>query len=271
MIHPDIGGRLRRARDERGLSLHDAARLTKLSIGVLKAIERNDFTTLPGGMYRRAYIRTLAAEVGLDPNELAAAYCAFHEPPDQTSALSNRDAAEERWLRQLTPSPWPSIAGLGVIALLSSAWFWFQPELEQRRIAAASRTTESLASRPSFDRTNTVSVLQAVGTSPGVSTGGQVPRGSLRIDMAASDWCWVAAESDGERVLYRLLEPGEHVVLEGERRIALRLGNAGSVTVSVNDGPRRSPGVNGQVVELELTPDNVETLRDGAVETGSGD
>jgi hypothetical protein len=89
--------------------------------------------------------------------------------------------------------------------------------------------------------------------------------------MAASDWCWVAAESDGERVLYRLLEPGEHVVLEGERRIALRLGNAGSVTVSINDGPSRSPGVNGQVVELELTPDNVEAFREGAVESGSGD
>ena len=70
----------------------------------------------------------------------------------------------------------------------------------------------------------------------------------------------VAAESDGERVIYRLLSPGERVMLEGERVIALRLGNAGSVTLSINDGPRRSPGRDGQVVELELTPEQLAEL-----------
>jgi Domain of unknown function (DUF4115) len=84
----------------------------------------------------------------------------------------------------------------------------------------------------------------------------------LRIEMAAANWCWVAAETDGARVMYRLVEPGERVVLEGQRTIALRLGNAGAVTLSINDGPRRSPGGEGQVVELEVTPDNVEGLRE---------
>ena len=83
----DIGGRLRRARERRGLSLHDAADQTKLSMKVLRAIERNDFDSLPPGMYRKAYIRTLAAEVGLDPTEIAAAYARRFEPPgDSTPA-----------------------------------------------------------------------------------------------------------------------------------------------------------------------------------------
>lgn len=81
--------------------------------------------------------------------------------------------------------------------------------------------------------------------------------------MAVTAWCWVAAESDGERALYRLVKPGERVVLEGQRMLALRLANAGAVTLSINDGPPRSAGDDGDVVELTLTPDNVESLRDG--------
>ena len=79
-VRDDIGGRLREAREQRGLSLPDAARRTKLSIHVLQAIERNDFDSLPGGMFRKAYVRTLAEEVGLNPNELAADYRARFEP-----------------------------------------------------------------------------------------------------------------------------------------------------------------------------------------------
>jgi cytoskeleton protein RodZ len=86
----DVGGRLRRAREQRGLSLRDAAHRTKLSIFALEAIERNDFGRLPGGMFRRAYVRTLAAEVGLDPGELASEYCARFEPPREEPAPPQR-------------------------------------------------------------------------------------------------------------------------------------------------------------------------------------
>lgn len=79
----DIGGRLRRAREQRGLSLHDLATRTKFTIPVLCAIERNDFAVLPGGMFRKAYVRTLALEVGLNPDDIAADYCACFEPPGE--------------------------------------------------------------------------------------------------------------------------------------------------------------------------------------------
>src|SRR5688572_15490370 len=67
LLTDDIGARLRRAREQRRWSLPDVAKRTKLSIDVLQAIERNDFASLPGGMFRKAYVRMLAVEVGLDP------------------------------------------------------------------------------------------------------------------------------------------------------------------------------------------------------------
>src|ERR1044071_1543973 len=66
----DLGPRLRMARHRRGKSLRDIAAVTKIPTAWLEAIERNDFDRLPGGIFRRAYIRVFAAEVGVKPEPL---------------------------------------------------------------------------------------------------------------------------------------------------------------------------------------------------------
>ena len=271
MLTGDIGGRLRRARESRGLSLADAARLTKLSVNVLQAIERNDFASLPGGMFRKAYVRTLAAEFGLNPNELAADYCQQFEPPVEPVPLPNYDAArEEEWVEQLTPAPRRSIVALTLIAVPAAAWFTLQlgsiaPQAP-RDIAAS-----ELAAMPT---SHGATIALAADASNGAATPTAIPALApavpLRIEIAATGRCWVAADTDGSRVMYRLMEPGERVVLEGQRMIGLRLGDAGSVTLSINGGASRSFGGDSQVVELQVTPDNVDALRDGTVRTASG-
>lgn len=81
---PDIGSRLREARERRGLGLHDIAGTTKISVRSLTAMERNEFARLPGGIFRRAFVRAFAAEVGLDPDGLAAEYIAAFETESAT-------------------------------------------------------------------------------------------------------------------------------------------------------------------------------------------
>jgi cytoskeleton protein RodZ len=267
MLTGDIGDRLKHARERQGLSLSDVARLTKLSVNVLQAIERNDFASLPGGMFRKAYVRTLAAEVGLDPNEIAAAYCERFEPRVETVAVPDRDAAlQQKWLQQLTPAPHRSIVGLAAFAIPAVAWFMLQPAVTGTRVPLDSVASE-FATVPVSQGASLALAVDASGatvTSTPAAAQTAVP---LRIEMAATGWCWVAAETDGERVMYRLVEPGERVVFEGQRLIALRLGDAGSVTLSINEGESRSFGAEGQVVELKVTPDNVDGLRDGAIAT----
>src|SRR5436305_8553409 len=65
----DLGGRLRAARERRGLSLRQIASATKISVGALEALERNDLARLPGGIFSRAFVRSYASEVGLDPDD----------------------------------------------------------------------------------------------------------------------------------------------------------------------------------------------------------
>src|SRR5437870_2737375 len=65
-----FGGTLREARERRGVSLRQIANATKISVGVLEALERNDISRLPGGIFSRAFVRSYAAEIGLDPEEV---------------------------------------------------------------------------------------------------------------------------------------------------------------------------------------------------------
>src|SRR5690242_2535343 len=65
----DFGGRLRQARERRGVSLRDIAATTKISVAALEALERNDTSKLPGGIFSRAFVRSYATEIGLDPDE----------------------------------------------------------------------------------------------------------------------------------------------------------------------------------------------------------
>lgn len=66
---PDFGIRMRRLREERGVSLRQIADATKISVSALEALERNDISRLPGGIFSRAFVRSYAIEVGLDPEQ----------------------------------------------------------------------------------------------------------------------------------------------------------------------------------------------------------
>jgi cytoskeletal protein RodZ len=65
----DFGAKLRRAREGRGVSLRQIAATTKISVSALEALERNDVSKLPGGLFSRAFVRSYAAEIGLDPEQ----------------------------------------------------------------------------------------------------------------------------------------------------------------------------------------------------------
>ena len=261
----DIGGQLRRAREERGLSLRDAAARTKHSIAVIQAIERNDFNSLPGGMFRKAYVRTLAAEVGLDPEEIAGQYAAQYEAAVELPSIPSAETVrDDQFLEQLTPSPRRSFLSLMALVVLATAWFMLQRDPARPDMPEDDNGTDFVAVR-------VPAAAEPVSTERAKTAFADEDRGApLWIEINAASWCWIAAETDGERALYRLVEPGERVMLEGWRIITLRVGDAGAVALSINDGPKRSLGRNGDVVELEVTADNVEQLRQGDVGTVSG-
>lgn len=83
----NFGAWLREARERAGISLDDIAASTKLGRGLLTALERNDLSRWPAGIFRRAFVRSYAGLVGLDPDRTVAIFLrAFPEPLDGPDA-----------------------------------------------------------------------------------------------------------------------------------------------------------------------------------------
>ena len=61
-----VGERLRAAREEKGMSLDDVARQTRIPIRHLEHIERGEWDALPATTYSVGFARSYANCVGLD-------------------------------------------------------------------------------------------------------------------------------------------------------------------------------------------------------------
>ena len=97
----DFGTMMKRARETRGISLRQIADVTKISVSALDALERNEISRLPGGIFSRAFVRSYAVEVGLDPEQTVRDFIAQfphdsvtagspHVPHEDNEALESR-------------------------------------------------------------------------------------------------------------------------------------------------------------------------------------
>lgn len=129
----DIGEKLRSAREDKGLTIADIEKATKIQSRYLNAIEEDDFDKLPGDFYVRAFIRQYAQIVGLDGKELLSEYHKDvpESKPDEYVENSIDNKSEE--VRETTNNKkdlWknylPRIAvGLGVIIVVLIIYFLY--------------------------------------------------------------------------------------------------------------------------------------------------
>jgi len=77
---PELGKTLSQARVARGLTLEDCERDTRISKRYLDALEREDWKIFPAPVYSRAFLRTYAQYLSLDPQQLMRMYQAQEEP-----------------------------------------------------------------------------------------------------------------------------------------------------------------------------------------------
>src|ERR687888_2111999 len=90
-----VGARLREARERRGVTLRQIANATKISVRALEALERDDISRLPGGIFSRAFVRSYAVEVGLDPEQTIQDFIAQFPHDSVTQGHSKSEQIED--------------------------------------------------------------------------------------------------------------------------------------------------------------------------------
>lgn len=75
-----IGQRLEAARQEKGVSVSEAGRATKILSKFIEAMESDDFGALSAPVYAKSFIKMYASYLGLDARPLVDEYIAQHAP-----------------------------------------------------------------------------------------------------------------------------------------------------------------------------------------------
>jgi transcriptional regulator with XRE-family HTH domain len=92
MADESFGRRLRSERERRRITLELIAANTKISVSLLKGLERDDVSRWPSGIFRRSFMRSYAEAIGLDADETVREF--FERFPDPQVPVAAAAAAD---------------------------------------------------------------------------------------------------------------------------------------------------------------------------------
>ena len=94
---PDsLGARLRYERERRQISLPSIAESTKIGLGLLQALERDDVSRWPGGIFRKSFVRAYAEAIGLNADEIVREFTERYPDPSDSSAIEAAGAGSAK-------------------------------------------------------------------------------------------------------------------------------------------------------------------------------
>lgn len=88
------GAYIKREREQRGFTVDEVSRLTKISARYLRALEAEDYQSLPAEPFVRGFLRSYAQCIGLNPQEVMLLYRQYR---------GTRESPEDAQLEKMTP------------------------------------------------------------------------------------------------------------------------------------------------------------------------
>jgi len=279
---PGIGANLKTTRLARGLGIDDISRDTRIAPRFIEAIETEDFSSLPGLLFTRNFVRQYALVLDIDPEPLLAALPKADEntaplpnPPAQPRARSSYH--RDRQIRALMTTA----AGLCAAAVIGLAVYFGYHHFSIRLVAHESQPVVVEAASPAPVQTNApvaaaprpaahyseqaaeraipapAPVNDAEGAVPAAPAG----PASVTVSLTASARAWIRLDVDGKTTFMGTLTPNETREVSANEQIRLQTGNAGALTVSLNGKTLDSLGRFGQFREVRLTAEGPEFLQ----------
>ena len=100
MARGNFGERLKRERELREVSLEEITSATRIGPRFLEALENEEWEKLPGGVFNRGFVRSVARYLGLDEESFLAEYDLAHGPIVHTSPQNNANhfSSRPKWI-----------------------------------------------------------------------------------------------------------------------------------------------------------------------------
>ncbi len=264
-----FGSKLREARERKGISLRQIATATKISMAALEALEQNHLSRLPGGIFSRAFVRSYAIEVGLDPDATIQEFIAQFPRDSLTAgrpALEHGEDNEVLESHRRLASAFLKLLGfslpiVGVVMYYGAGrpWSGTLPRSISREEAPgphvptgelAPAVQHTLLETTSRSDNTVVPAASPAAASPAAATE------PIRVGVSALRPCWVSAMVDGATAVQRQLNAGERLTLEVRRELVLTAADAGALVLTLNGQNARPLGKAGENTTTRVTLSN---------------
>lgn len=245
-----IGNTLREVRVRKGLTIRDVEAATKIRTKYLEALEQDDFEVLPGPTYVKAFLRSYAAFLKLDADEMVEEYRRSQGqrreengrlPAEPAQPTRSRNIAERRRRKtRRTQRGFALVGALAVIVVILLAWLasdW--GDQDAATISPDSLTSpETTAGSGGNANTTTTARTGASSTSASVVvTSGENVTMELTVTEGS---CWLVVHEDSEAgaELYAgTLSAGGKKTFDSSKRYWMRVGEPDVLAVSINGSP----------------------------------
>ncbi|MGB7739844.1 MAG: RodZ domain-containing protein [Steroidobacteraceae bacterium] len=240
------GARLRREREAQGISHQQAAESLNLDAMVLAHLEANDFAALGAPVFVKGHLRRYTTMLGLDEDEIVSLY--EHSKQQLGEPLLVPKSRLEMAPVRGKPR-WPWVVGGAATFFIASALVayvsehglpWVDTTQEEstspvlQEVPATTMQSPAGASAPviagSAESPPSVAAAPAAAAAPIALQPGQV---KLQLRFSADSWVEVF-DGSGKAVLYDLGKAGTERTLTATAPLSVTIGNAASVTVTVN-------------------------------------
>lgn len=239
----------------RGVSLEEVSAATRISTRFLEAIENEHWDLLPGGVFNRGFIRSVARFLGLDEDSMVAEYSL--ETRGRVDAGVVPDPPMEM------PRDWkPAIVtAIAVILILASVTFVYaryggRIAAHLHRKAAAS-TTPAVSPPPDAARGRTDAATQ--NSSANSAGAGIAAADPLELKVQASKSVTVMIVADGKTVFNGAIDAGDTKHFEARDSLEITASESGSVTLELNGQTVAAFGQPGLPGNAKLTRNDLKT------------
>lgn len=240
------------------MSLRQIANATKISVAALEALERDDVSRLPGGIFSRAFVRSYAVQVGLDPEAMIQEFILAFPSDAVTAGHPTSGQVEDHQAVQSEQRSASTFLWLALLSVpIAGAVLYFATSGARAPRALAPAETSPPPSAPPPAAAAAERILDQKPDELVVKR--VAPAAVLTVGVAASRRCWVSATADGKRQIEQLLQPGDSRVVQVRREMVLTAGDAAAIALTFNGAAARPLGRSGEVVTARFTPANFTT------------
>jgi len=250
MAKGTFGELLKRERELREVSLNELTVKTRVPPKFLEALENEEWSKLPGGVFNRGFLRAIARYLGLSEEHLLAEYDMAHRdheviPPQ---APPNPIPSPPKWLIALG-FLLILLAFAGAVAGGVYGWRRYAAYRAAKRALAASLHSQSSAATP----------LPNLIPEPVAPT----PSNSLDLALSTSSGTHVRVVADGKVVLDEAMAAGTDRHFSAEHEFEVTVTDPGAVLLELNGQPITSLGTPGTSGTIVLSQRDLRQTRGG--------